>query len=138
MRNVRRSPRGGTGDAQRLEPHHLGVDVAVGQRGGAQQRHATAGDDSLCHRCARGVERVVDARLGFLHLSLGRRAYLEHGHAASELADALLDLLAVPLAGRELGLPSEKLGALLGSLGVAAASDDGCLALGDYHSVCAA
>ena len=40
----------------------------------AQQRHAAAGDDALGDRRPGGVQGVLDAALGLLHLGLGRRA----------------------------------------------------------------
>ena len=39
----------------------------------AEQGHAAAGDDALGHRRPGGVQGVLDAALGLLHLGLGRR-----------------------------------------------------------------
>jgi hypothetical protein len=41
------------------------------------------------------MKRVVDAVLALLHLDLGRAADLDHGNAAGELGQPLLQLLAV-------------------------------------------
>jgi hypothetical protein len=44
---------------------------------------------------ARGVERVLNAKLLFLHLRLGSGADHDNGHASGELGKALLQLLLV-------------------------------------------
>ena len=94
--------------AQRLleRPQHdpragaLVVDPSTCRRpltadGGLQQRDAAAGHDALLERRAGGLQRVLDAVLLLLHLRLGGRADLDHGDAAGELGQALLELLAV-------------------------------------------
>jgi hypothetical protein len=58
------------------------------------------GDDAFLDRGAGGVQRVVDAGLLLLHLDLGRGADLDDGHAAGQLRQALLQLLAVVVGGR--------------------------------------
>ena len=63
-----------------------------------QQRHAAAGDDALLDRGAGRVQRVVDAVLALLHLGLGRAADADHRHAAGQLRQPLLQLLAVVVA----------------------------------------
>ena len=73
----------------------------------ADQRDAAAGDDALFDGRARRVERVLDARLLLLHLGLGRRADLDDRDAADELREALLELLAVVVAGRLLDLGAD-------------------------------
>src|SRR5207249_4419304 len=65
----------------------------------ADQRHATAGDDAFLDGRAGRVQRVFDARFLFLHLSLGRRADVNDGHAARELGETFLQLLTVVVAG---------------------------------------
>ena len=62
---------------------------------GPQQRDATAGDDALLDRRLGGADGVLDAVLLLLELHLGGRADLEDGHAAGQLGEALLELLAV-------------------------------------------
>jgi hypothetical protein len=71
----------------------------VERRRSADERHAAAGDDALFDGRAGRVQRVLDAGLLLLHLGLGRSADLDDGHAASELGEALLELLAVVVAG---------------------------------------
>ncbi len=77
-------------------PSHL---QAVQRLGGAQQGHAAAGNDAFFDRRAGGVQGVFDAGLLFLHLGLGRRADLDHRHAAGQLGQPLLQLLAVVVRG---------------------------------------
>ncbi len=76
----------------------------VERRLGADERDAAAGDDALFDGRAGRVERVLDAGLLLLHLGLGGRADLDHGDAADELREALLELLAVVVAGGVLDL----------------------------------
>ena len=61
----------------------------------AQQRHAAAGHDALLDRGLGGLHRVLDAVLLLLQLDLGGRADLDHGDAAGQLGEPLLELLAV-------------------------------------------
>ena len=62
------------------------------------KRDAAAGDDALFDRRAGGRERVLDAVLLLLQLDLGRRADLDDRHAAGQLGQPLLQLLAVVVA----------------------------------------
>src|SRR5205814_9374567 len=59
------------------------------------QGDAATGDDAFLDGRAGRMERVLDAGLLLLHLDLGGRADLDDGHAADELGEALLQLLAV-------------------------------------------
>ena len=61
----------------------------------AQQGHAAAGDDAFLDGRLGRVHGVLDAGLLLLHLGLGRRADLDHRHAADQLGQPLLQLLAV-------------------------------------------
>ena len=79
----------------------------------AQQRDAAAGDDAFFDRRLGGVHRVLDARLLLLHLGLGRRADLDHRHAADQLRQPLLQLLAVVVGRRVLDLRADLLDASL-------------------------
>src|SRR4029079_8115544 len=115
------------------------LDVALGldrldRLGGAQQRDAAAGDDALLDGRLGGVHGVLDARLLLLHLGLGRSADLDHGDAADQLGEALLELFAVVVGGRLLDLVADLLDAAgdrLAALGVVAVGDDRRLVLGD-------
>jgi hypothetical protein len=60
---------------------------------------AAAGEDALFDGGAGGVQRVLDAGLLLLHLDLGGGADVDLGDAAGELGEALLELLAVVVAG---------------------------------------
>jgi hypothetical protein len=80
---------------------------------GAHQGDAAAGDDALFHRGAGGVQGVFDAGLLLLHLDLGGGTDLDHGHAAGELGQTLLELLAVVVGGGLLDLGADLLAAAL-------------------------
>ena len=103
----------------------LGAELeAVERRRGADQRHAAARDDALLDRRAGRVQRVLDARLLLLHLDLGRRADADHRHAADQLRQPLLQLLAVVVRGRLLDLGADLLDAALDVRLLAGAVDD--------------
>jgi hypothetical protein len=59
------------------------------------------------------VQRVLDAGLLLLHLGLGRGADVDDGHAAGQLGQALLELLAVVVGGGFLDLAADLLDAAL-------------------------
>ena len=61
------------------------------RRDAAEQGHAAAGHDALGHGRAGGVQGVLDAGLGLLHLGLGRAADADDGHAAGQLGQPLLN-----------------------------------------------
>jgi hypothetical protein len=77
------------------------------------------------------VQGVLDAGLLLLHLDLGGRTDLDHGDAAGELRDALLQLLLVVVAGGFLDLLADRLDARLDVAGLAGAVDDGAVLLLD-------
>src|SRR5690606_27743084 len=78
-----------------------------------------------------GVQRVFDAGLLLLHLGFAVGADGDDGHAASELGEPLLQLLAVVVAGGGLNALAKLLDPLL-NIGVAAAAlDDGGVVLGN-------
>src|SRR5438477_2907676 len=62
---------------------------------GAQECDATAWQDAFLDCGAGRVHRVVDAILAFLHLDLAGPADADHGNAAGELRQPLLQLLLV-------------------------------------------
>ena len=86
----------------------------------AQQRDAAARDDALLDRGLGRVHRVLDAGLLLLHLGLGRRPDLDQRHAAHQLGEPLLQLLAVVVGRRLLDLGAQLLDAALDVLGLAA------------------
>ena len=67
---------------------------------------------------------VVDAVLLLLHLDLGRGADVDDGHAAGELGEALLELLAVVVGGGVVDLVLDLGDAGLDVRGLALALDD--------------
>ena len=84
---------GGDGDAHVLI---LVVALHLGHGAhGAHQGDPAAGHNAFLDRGAGGVQRVFHAGLLLLHLHLGGGADLDDGHAAGQLGQALLQLLAV-------------------------------------------
>src|SRR5215813_2795335 len=104
----------------------------------AKQRHAAARHDAFLDCRAGRVQRVLDAGLLFLHRGLGGRADLDHGHAAGQLRQPLLQLLAVVVRGRLLDLGADLLDAALDLLRLAGAFDDGRVVLIDHDLLGAA
>src|SRR5215468_11196734 len=114
----------------------LHVGIAVGDLAdrllGAQQRDAAARHDPFLDRGAGGVERVLDPVLLLLHLDLGGAADADHRHAARELGQPLLQLLAVIVGRGLLDLRLDLADAGLDVLLLAGAVDDrGLLLLDD-------
>ena len=85
----------------------------VERRRGADEGDAAARDDAFLDRGAGRVQRVLDARLLLLHLDFGRRADADHRHAADQLRQPLLQLLAVVVRGGLLDLRADLLDAAL-------------------------
>ena len=98
---------------------------------GTQQGHATTGDDALFDGGLGGADRVLDAVLLLLELHLGGGADLEHGDAAGQLGEALLELLAVVVGVGVVDLGLDLGDATLDVVLGAGALDDGGLVLGD-------
>src|SRR5690606_20226152 len=71
---------------------------------GLHQRHAAADDDAFLTRRTGGVQRVVHAVLALFHFDLGHAADADDGHAARQLGDTFLQLLAVVVRGGLLDL----------------------------------
>src|SRR5437667_424252 len=83
-------------------------------------------DDALLHRRAGRRDGVLDAVLLLLELDLGCRADLDHRDASTELRQALLELLAVPVGVGLVDLSLDLVDATLDVLLGAAALDDRC------------
>ena len=64
-------------------------------------------DDALVDGGLGGVHGVLDASLLLLHLGLGRGTDADHGDAADQLRQALLELLAVVVGGGLLDLVAD-------------------------------
>jgi hypothetical protein len=95
----------------------VGALHAFERLGGIEQRGAAARNDAFFHRSAGRVQRVVDAVLALLHFDFGRAADLDHGHAAGQLGQTLLQLLAVVIAGGGLDLGADLFDARLDVVG---------------------
>src|SRR6202048_1280705 len=98
---------------------------------GAQVGDAAAWHDALLHRGAGSVQSALDAPLLLLHLGLGARAPLHHSHAAGELGEPLLQLLAIVVARRVVDLLADLLDAPLDLALLARPVDDGGVVLVD-------
>src|SRR5205823_9480642 len=103
--------------------------------GRVEQRSATAGDNALLDSGAGRMKRVVDAVLALLDLDLGGTADLDHGNAASELGETLLELLTVVVAGGVLDLLADSLGAAFDCVMSPGAIDDGGVVLVDRNAL---
>src|SRR4051812_2709830 len=107
------------------------VEVALEDLDGVDQGGATTGDDALLDRGAGRGDGVLQTVLLLLQLHLGGGADLDHAHAAGQLRETLLELLAVPVGvgvldlGLDLGDAARDLG------GVAGTVDDRGVVLGD-------
>ena len=106
-------------------------EVPVEHGDGVDQRGATAGDDALLDRGARRGDGVLDAVLLLLQLHLGGGADLDHAHAAGELGEPLLELLAVPVGVGVLDLGLDLVDAALDLGRVTGTVDDRGVVLGD-------
>ncbi len=79
------------------------------------------------------MQRVLDAHLAFLQFRLGGRADLDQGHAAGQLGDALVELLALVVAGQRLALLLDCGDAVANRLRIAGPADDRRAVLVDLH-----
>src|SRR3984885_4261330 len=116
--------------AGRLVAHQ--VQLVEGSASGLQQRDAAAGHDTLLDRGLGVAHRVLDAVLALLELDLGRRAGLDDGHAAGQLGQPLLQLLAVVVGVGVVDLGADLVNAARDLLRVASAVHDRRLVLGHH------
>src|SRR6185369_8515349 len=63
------------------------------------QSHAAAGDNAFFHGRTGCMHRIFDTSLLLFHFGLGRGSDFDHSHAADQLRQPLLQLLAVVVAG---------------------------------------
>src|SRR6202034_1648910 len=98
--------------------------------GGLDQRYAAAGHDTLLDRGLGVAHRVLDAVLALLQLDLGRRARLDDGHAAGQLGQPLLELLAVVVGVGVVDLGADLVDPARDLVRVTGAVDDRGLVLG--------
>src|SRR5687767_749371 len=99
----------------------------------AYQRDPAARDYPFLDGRARGVHRVLDPRLLLLQLGLGRRADADDRHAADELGETLLQLLAVVVRRGLFDLSFDGLDAALQVCGISPAVYDGRALLINRH-----
>src|ERR671916_91315 len=95
-----------------------------------EERDAAARHDALLERRPGRGQGVLDAVLALLELGLGRGAHLDDGHAAGELGEPLLQLLAVEVRVGGLELGPDLVDPAPYSHGVAAAVNDDGVVLG--------
>ncbi len=110
------------------------AEVALQDLHGVDERGATTGDDALLDRGAGRGDGVLQTVLLLLELHLGGGADLDHAHAAGQLREALLELLAVPVGVRGLDLGLDLGDAAGDLLGLATTVDEGGVVLGDGHT----
>src|SRR5580692_11048156 len=108
------------------------LELVEGGAGRLQQRDAAAGHDTLLDRGLGVAHRVLDAVLALLELDLGRRAGLDDGHAAGQLGQPLLQLLAVVVRVGVVDLGPDLVNAAGNLLRVASAVHDRRLVLGHH------
>src|SRR5581483_5651526 len=97
----------------------------------ARQSDAAAGDNTFLDRRAGGVHGVFDTSLLLFHFGLGRSADFDHGKAANQLRQPLLQLLAVVVAGGLLDLAADFFHPAFDLAVFAFAFDDGGVVLVD-------
>ena len=100
------------------------------------QRGTATGNDALFQGGTGGGHSILNAVLAFLRLNLGCGTDLDDAHAAGQLSQALLELLAVPFGVHALNFAAQLLHAVLDGLRVAAAVHDGGVGLGHGHAAC--
>ncbi len=97
---------------------------------GVQQRHAAAWHDALLQGRAGRGEGILHAVLLLPQLAIRRGADLDDGHAAGQLGEPLVELLAVVVLGGNLQLTLQLFDAATYPLRIPRAADDGSAVLG--------
>ncbi len=97
------------------------------------QSNAAARYHALFNGCARGVQCVFDAGFLLFHFDFGSGTDLNHGDTAGKLGDALLQLLAVVVAGGFFDLRLDLLDAAFDRFLVAGAINQGAVLFGDLN-----
>ena len=92
----------------RSSPSHLPSSRSTASMARSSAR-PPPGHDAFRDRRLRGVDGVVERLLPALHLGFGRRADADHRHAARQLRQPLLELLAIVVAGGLLDLLADLL-----------------------------
>src|SRR5213079_1863762 len=101
----------------------------------AQQRDTAAWDDAFLNRRTRGVQRVFDPSFLLFHLGLSRSADVDDCDTACEFRQALLQFLAIVIAGRLFNLTTDLCDAALDIGFFAFAFDNGGVLLVDSNAL---
>src|SRR5436309_6425942 len=101
----------------------------------AQQRDTAAWDDAFLNRRTRGVQRVFDPSFLLFHLGLSRSADVDDCDTACEFRQALLQFLAIVIAGRLFNLTTDLSDAALNIGLFAFAFDNGGVLLVDSNTL---
>src|SRR5206468_10635606 len=101
----------------------------------AQQRGTAACDDAFLSRGTRGVQRVFDPSFLLFHLGLSRSADVDDCNTAREFRQALLQFLAIVIAGRFFNLTTDLGDAALDIGLFAFAFDNGGVLLVDSNAL---
>src|SRR4029450_195699 len=113
----------------------VGAALVLEHAGGIEQGRPTAGDDALLDRGLGRMHGVLDPVLLLPDLDLGGAADLDDRHAAGDLGQALLQLLAGVVGGRFFDLRLELRDPALDVLLLAGAVDDGGVVLVDMDAL---
>src|SRR5262249_54663704 len=103
-----------------------------------EQGHATAGQDALFDGSPGRMHGVLALVLALFDPAFGRPADADHGHAAGELGESLLQLLPIVIRRRLLDLRADLTATALDLLLLAGAADDGGVLLLDEDALGAA
>src|SRR5204862_3202936 len=101
----------------------------------AQECDTAAWDDAFLNRRTRGVQRVFDTSFLLFHLGLSRSADVDDRNAAGEFRQALLQFLAIVIAGRLFNLTTDLCDPALDIGVLAAAFDNGGVFLVDGNAL---
>ena len=97
-----------------------------------QEGDATTSNDAFFNGCLGVTHGVLNAVLALLQFHLGGSTNLDHCHAAGQLSQAFLQLLAVVLGVGVVNLSADLVHAAFDLLGVASAFDDGGIVFGHH------
>src|SRR5205823_8905122 len=101
----------------------------------AQQRDTAAWDDAFLNGRSRGVQRIFDPRFLLFHLGLSRSTDVDDCNTAREFRQALLQFLAIVIAGRLFNLTTNLCDAALDIGLFAFAFDNGGVLLVDSNAL---
>ncbi len=135
---------GVVGDGLQGNDHRCddGLDAVAGVSGHAgplglergkrtKEAHAASGDDAFLDRCTRRMQCILDTSLLLLEFGFARSTDVDLGHAAGELRQSLLELLAIVVGVARGDLVANQGDALLDVRGGTRSFDDGAFIRGD-------